>query len=146
MVLCVNAGNGQSVGICAAEITSVPFYELIHQDLEKANREIQVAFSQILNGFSRQMGSNRTSVEFLWKSIATKAQTYEAQVRMIVIFRQLGSTQNVYEMENFCRTQLQYFQMWSMILGRFTGRHRTQIDICEMCMRKWLQSLSNTHI
>ena len=110
MVLCVNAGNGQSVGICAAEITSVPFYELIHQDLEKANREIQVAFSQILNGFSRQMGSNRTSVEFLWQSIATKAQTYEAQVRMIVIFRQLGSTQNVYEMENQLKNYMKNFR------------------------------------
>lgn len=110
MVLCVNAGNGQSVGICAAEITSVPYYELINQNLDKANREIQVAFSQILNGFSRQMAANRTSVEFLWQSIATEAQTYEAQVRMLVIFRKLGSTKQVYELENSLKNYMKNFR------------------------------------
>lgn len=45
---------------------------------------------QMLNSFSRQMDSDTISVEFRWQSIATHDQTYEAQVRMLVIFRKLG--------------------------------------------------------
>lgn len=90
MIYCVEASNGQMVGCCAAEILSVPYYELINKNLENANRDVQIAFSQMLNSLSRQVMSDSTSVEFLWQSIATKDQTYEAQVRMLVIFRQLG--------------------------------------------------------
>lgn len=92
MIYCLEADNGQLVGCCAAEIISVPFYELISQNLEKANRDVQVVCSQMLNGFSRQMDSENTSVEFLWQSIATTDQTYEAQVRMLILFRKLGTS------------------------------------------------------
>lgn len=91
MIYCIEADNGQLVGCCAAEIVSVPYYELIDQNLEKANRDVQIVFSQMLNGFSRQMDCDNTSVEFLWQSIATTDQTYEAQVRMLVLFRKLGT-------------------------------------------------------
>lgn len=90
MIYCVEAGNGQMLGCCVAEILSVPYYELISENLEKANKNVQVVFSQMLNSLSRQMDSDTASVEFLWQSIATKDQTYEAQVRMLVVFRQLG--------------------------------------------------------
>lgn len=91
MVYCLEAGNGQLVGCCAAEILSVPYYELLDQNIDAANREVQVVFSQMLNGFSRQMETDNTSVELLWQSSAITNQTYEAQVRMLVIFRKLGA-------------------------------------------------------
>ena len=65
MIYCIEADNGQLVGCCAAEIVSVPYYELIDQNLEKANRDVQIVFSQMLNGFSRQMDCDNTSVEVL---------------------------------------------------------------------------------
>ena len=40
MIYCIEADNGQLVGCCAAEIVSVPYYELIDQNLEKANIRI----------------------------------------------------------------------------------------------------------
>ena len=42
MIYCIEADNGQLVGCCAAEIVSVPYYELIDQNLEKANRDVQI--------------------------------------------------------------------------------------------------------
>lgn len=92
MVFMVNSGNGQSAGMVVAEIQSVPYYELLNSDIEKANKDVQVHFSQMLNSFSRQMDVNRTSIEFLWQSIETQNQTYEAQVRMLVLFRMFGSS------------------------------------------------------
>lgn len=44
MIYCIEADNGQLVGCCAAEIVSVPYYELIDQNLEKANRDVQIVF------------------------------------------------------------------------------------------------------
>lgn len=110
MVLYVDAGNGQAVGICAAEVLSVPYYELINQNLDKANREVQTSFTQMLNSFSRQMAANQTSVEFLWQSIATSDQTYEAQVRMVVIFRMLGLSGQRASMENALKSLMKNFR------------------------------------
>lgn len=110
MVWYVSAGNGQAAGICAAEVLSVPYYELINQNLDKANREVQTAFTQMLNSFSRQMIANQTSMEFLWQSIATSDQTYEAQVRMVVIFRMLGLADQRENMENTLKSLMKNFR------------------------------------
>ena len=39
MVFLFEPGNGQVVGIIAAEVKSVPYFELINLDVEKANRK-----------------------------------------------------------------------------------------------------------
>lgn len=110
MIFCMEAENGQLVGCCAAEIRSVPFFELIHQNVEKANRNVQIAFFQILNGFSRLMEADFTSMEFLWQSVATKDQTYEAQVRMIVVFRKLGSVKLAQETIDSLQKHMKVFR------------------------------------
>lgn len=109
MVYVVEAGNGQAVGICVAEVESVPYYELINHDLDKANREVQTAFAQIINGFSRQMEQEKTSLEFLWRSVPAKDQTYAAQVEMYVIFRMLGNSQEIDRLKGTLESFLRNF-------------------------------------
>lgn len=117
MVFLFEPGNGQVVGIIAAEVRSVPYFELINLDVEKANREVQTQFSQMLNSFSRQMDINRTSAEFLWQSVETKDQTYEAQVKMFVIFRMLGSSVEKSYIESSLKNLMKNFRAELAVLN-----------------------------
>ena len=91
MVQIVNPGNGQIAGLSIAEITSVPYYELLHTDPDRACRTVQVTFSRILDGFYRQMPQNAASLELLCQSCAIQNQTYDAQVKLYLLIRMLGS-------------------------------------------------------
>lgn len=110
MVYVVEAENGQAVGLCVAEVSSVPYFELINHDIEKANRTVQTAFAQLINSYSRQMEKERTSLEFLWRSVPTKDQTYAAQVKMYIVFRMLGSSSEVANIESTLKSYINNFR------------------------------------
>lgn len=96
MVHITNPGNGQIAAAAAAEIIQFPCYELISGDgspmgLDRANRIIHSVFSRFIDGLHRRVDIERTSMELLLKSSRVTNQTYEAQVRVFVIFRMLGT-------------------------------------------------------
>ena len=98
MVQIVNPGNGQIAGLSIAEITSVPYYELLHADPDRACRTVQVTFSRILDGFYRQMPQNAASLELLCQSCAIQNQTYDAQVKLYLLIRMLGSAAEEFDL------------------------------------------------
>lgn len=87
-------GNGMLVGIKVAEITTIPYFELINKNLDKANQSNHVFFSQLLNGFYRKCEDGMASLELLFSSVAVDNQTYKAQVKMHLIIRQMGTDIN----------------------------------------------------
>ena len=132
MIYCMKAENGQLVGCCGAEILSVPYYELISQDPDKANREVQTVFSRMLNGFSRQMEADSTSVEFLWQSAATKDQTYEAQVRMLVLFRKIGTVDGEAAVREDLRSYIKSFRDEMAVLNYEIAEFERESDYTEL--------------
>ena len=113
MVQIVNPGNGQIAGLGAFEVTSVPYYELLSADPDKAASLVQAAFSRILDGAYRLMPGNAAALELLYQSCAIRNQTYEAQVRLFLLLRQLGSadreeelTQNLENLDRSLRAEL----------------------------------------
>ena len=102
--------NGQAVGVCAAEILAVPYYELIDAELEKANNRVQVVFKQLINSFSVQMEKEKVAFEFLWHSTPVQDQSYAAQVKMHVVFRMLGSISDIHFIKKRLEGYMLYFQ------------------------------------
>lgn len=87
----VQLGNGMLVGVRVAEITTIPYYELINKSLDKANQANQIFFAQLLNSFYRKCDDGMASLELLFSSIAVDNQTYKAQVKMHLVIRQMGT-------------------------------------------------------
>lgn len=94
MVQVTRMNNGQYIGVTAAEITAVPFYELLHNDPDRACKINQVLFTQILTGLHRRVEPNRVAVEILWQSQPVDNQTYKAQVHQYILLRQMGADAN----------------------------------------------------
>lgn len=82
--------NGRCVGVAVAEITAVPYFELLHNDPDRASKINQVLFSQILTGLHRRAELNHVAIEILWQSRPVSNQTYKAQVHQYIILRQMG--------------------------------------------------------
>lgn len=91
MIRTLELENGMFVSMAAAEVTSVPYFELFHKDLDRANYMNQVLFTQLLQAMHRKSGAENTAFEFLFQSIGVDNQTYKAQVRLYIIVRQIGS-------------------------------------------------------
>lgn len=87
----VQLNNGMVVGIRIAEITSIPYYELIDTNLDKANQANQVFFAQLLNSFYRKSEDGNSALELMFSSSHVDNQTYRAQVKMHVSIRQMGT-------------------------------------------------------
>lgn len=83
--------NGQCIGVAIAEITAVPYFELLHSDPDRASKINQVLFTQILTGLHRRVEPDRVAIEILWQSCPVNNQTYKAQVRQYIILRQMGT-------------------------------------------------------
>ncbi|MBQ9166854.1 MAG: ATP-binding protein [Oscillospiraceae bacterium] len=83
--------NGRYIGVAAAEILAVPYYELLHQDPDRACRINQVLFTQIITGLYRRAEPNSVAIEILWQSRPVNDQTYKAQVHQYMILRQMGA-------------------------------------------------------
>ena len=90
MVQITQMGNGRCIGMTAAEVTAVPYFELLHQDPDRASAINQVLFTQILTGLHRRVQANTVAVEILWQSQPVSNQTYKAQVHQYIILRQMG--------------------------------------------------------
>ncbi|MCR4791785.1 MAG: DUF853 family protein [Lachnospiraceae bacterium] len=89
----VQGKDGSLIGIRVAEITTIPYYELIDKNLDRANYANQVFFAQFLNGFYRKSDDGSTSLEILLASSAVDNQTYKAQVKIHIILRQMGNSE-----------------------------------------------------
>ena len=83
--------DGRVVGAAVAEVTAVPYYELLYKDLDRACGLNQQLFNQLATGFCRETEKNTSSLEFLWQSVPVQNQTYAAQVRQYIIIRTIGS-------------------------------------------------------
>lgn len=86
----VRGGRFAALAVC--EVTAVPYYTLLHSDLDRACRLNQVLFTQITTGFFRRAPSNQASIEILWQSVPVTDQTYRAQVRQYILLRQMGES------------------------------------------------------
>lgn len=82
--------NGMNVGISIAEIRTIPFFALIDNNLDRANYSNHVFFSQLLNNFHRKTSDGMTSFEIMFSSSKVTNQTYNAQVKMHLVIRQMG--------------------------------------------------------
>lgn len=115
MVQITHMNGGRCVGVTAAEITAVPYYELLHADPDRASRINQVLFTQILTGLYRRVEANTVSIEILWQSRPVSNQTYKAQVYQYLILRQMGIDANA--VENSLR------ELQEGIANDLTGKH-----------------------
>lgn len=91
MVRLAKLKSGGVAGLVVCEVTAVPYYELLHKDLDRACHINQVLFSQIVTGFYRRAALNAASLEILWQSVPVENQTYAAQVRQYILLRRIGS-------------------------------------------------------
>lgn len=66
MVQITYMSNGRCVGVAVAEITAVPYFELLHNDPDRASKINQVLFTQILTGLHRRVEPNNVAIEILW--------------------------------------------------------------------------------
>lgn len=82
--------NGMNVGISIAEIRTIPYFALIDNNLDRANYSNHVFFSQLLNNFHRKSSDGMTSFEIMFSSSKVTNQTYNAQVKMHLVIRQMG--------------------------------------------------------
>lgn len=91
MVRITQLGSGRCAGVTAAEVLAVPYYELLHQDSDRACQINQNQFTQILTGLHRRAAAGSVSIEILWQSQPVSNQTYKAQVRQYLLLRQIGA-------------------------------------------------------
>lgn len=91
MIQLTQMRNEQYVGTVVAEITAVPWFELLHTDVDRAARINQVLFTQILTGLYRRVEPDNTAIELLWQSRPVGNQTYQAQVHQYIILRRMGA-------------------------------------------------------
>lgn len=90
MVNTLELANGNFVAMIAAEVTSVPYFELYDKSLDRANYMNQVLFTQMIASMHRKADAERTSFELLFQSVPVSNQTYKAQVKMFLIVRRIG--------------------------------------------------------
>ena len=90
----VQLNNGMSIGVRIAEITTIPYYELIDKNLDRANQANQIFFAQLLNGFYRKSDDGYASLELMLSSSRVDNQTYKAQVKIHFIIRQMGNSED----------------------------------------------------
>lgn len=90
----VQLNNGMSIGVRIAEITTIPYYELIDKNLDRANQANQIFFAQLLNGFYRKSDDGYASLELMLSSSRVDNQTYKAQVKIHFIIRQMGDSED----------------------------------------------------
>ncbi len=88
----VQLNNGMSIGVRIAEITTIPYYELIDKNLDRANQANQIFFARLLNGFYRKSEDGYSSLELMLSSSKVDNQTYKAQIKIHFIIRQMGSS------------------------------------------------------
>ena len=91
MVKTLELANGMFVSMAVAEVTSVPYFELFSKDIDRANYENQVLFTQILQAMHRKSDNDNTAFEFLFHTVGVDNQTYKAQVRLYIIVRRIGN-------------------------------------------------------
>ncbi len=91
--------NGQFISIVIAEVTSVPYYELFNKNIDRANYDNQVLFTQVLTSIHRKAEPERTAYELLWHSTEVDNQTYNAQVKFYIIIRKIGKSYKKLEEE-----------------------------------------------
>ena len=83
--------NGMNVGISIAEIRTIPYFALIDNNLDRANYSNHVFSSHLLNNFHRKSSDGMTSFEIMFSSSKVTNQTYNAQVKMHLVIRQMGA-------------------------------------------------------
>ena len=86
-----NLANGMNVGISIAEIRTIPYFVLIDNNLDIANYSNHVFFTHLLNNFHRKSSDGMTAFEIMFSSTKVTNQTYNAQVKMHLVIRQMGT-------------------------------------------------------
>lgn len=89
----VTLGNQVYGGFLAAEILSVPASDLIDENVNQAKKKNQTFFQQFLSGVHRIGISGDVSVEIMFTASEVRDQTYKAQVRLFLIMRKLGRSE-----------------------------------------------------
>lgn len=82
--------DGTCAAYAVAEITSVPYYELLHREREQAVELNQSFFTQYIANLLRVSEPDTTSYEIIFQSVPVSNQTYSAQVRMFFVIRKIG--------------------------------------------------------
>ncbi len=82
--------NGRCIGLCVAQVTAVPYFELLHSDPDQASKKNQVLFTQFLTGLHRRVIPDTVAIEILWQSHPVTNQTYKAQVHQYILLRHMG--------------------------------------------------------
>ena len=86
-------GNGMCVGVSIAEIRTIPYYALINNHVDRANDSNHIFFSQMLSSYHRKSKDSMTSLELMFSSVKVTNQTYNAQVKMHLVIRQMGENE-----------------------------------------------------
>ncbi len=84
------AANGRCVSYAVLEITSVPYYELLNNNPEKALENNQSFFTILTSGLLRSAEKDTTAFELLFLSLPITNQTYSGQVKMYFIIRKMS--------------------------------------------------------
>ncbi|MBE6857679.1 MAG: ATP-binding protein [Ruminococcus sp.] len=105
---CFNPQGG-CIAYTVAEITAVPYYELINRDAEKACRMNQLSFTRFLSGLFRASETDKVSYEIIFQSIPVTNQTYSAQVKMFFVIRKMGD--NPQELIQFVKDTADNFRI-----------------------------------
>ena len=84
------ADNGRCVSYAVLEITSVPYYELLNNNPEKALENNQSFFTILTSGLLRSAEKDTTAFELLFLSLPITNQTYSGQVKMYFIIRKMS--------------------------------------------------------
>ena len=91
MVKCIYSPDGRCVAYAVAEITAVPYYELLNKDPSRALTQNQLFFIQQTTGLLRLAERETTAFEILFQSVPVDNQTYAAQVKIFFIVRRMGT-------------------------------------------------------
>lgn len=89
MVKTLELANGMFVSMAVAEVTSVPFYELLQRPWPCQLFESSLVYTDS-QAMHRKSDAENTAFEFLFQSIGVDNQTYKAQVRLYIIVRKIG--------------------------------------------------------
>ena len=84
------SNNDQCAGYAIAEIGYIPSYELFSGNKERAEKDVQLFYTEFIAGLFRSVSPNTFSFEIIFHSVPVKNQTYSAQVKMYFVVRQLG--------------------------------------------------------
>lgn len=135
--------NGETVGLCAIEITAIPHLSILQKRFsESTNIDIEYKhdmarlLSEVYQSF-KNSGNNchDISLEILWSTQAVKNQPYKASIALHVIIRVIGSSNT--DIEHMLLSLSQVFKA-TLDFGKYNYR-----DVSVGTLSSCVQRISN---